>query len=86
MEDDIVKTVDGKQIMTFTKDEQETIILYDAFTDTWSIETNVQKHINEIFNKYSNYNIEVTYVNKHGNPTSVRVNGLPKVITFRNIK
>ena len=81
-----METVNGKQVMVFTKDEQETLIHYDYLTDTWNIETNVQKHISEIFKKYSDYNIEVTYVNEKGNPTSIRVKGLPKVITFRNIK
>lgn len=74
----------NKPIMKFGKDEQETVILYDYLTDTWSIETNVQKHITILMKKYPN--VEVMYVNKQGNPSAVRVNGIKNAISFRSIK
>ena len=69
------------KVMTFTKDEQETVILYDYLTDTWSIETNVQRHIGEVFKKYNNYDIK-----KSGKPTAISVSGIKKAITFRTVK
>ena len=74
----------NKPVMKFSKDEMETVILYDYLTDTWSIETNVQKHITILMKRYSN--VEVVYVNKEGNPTSVRVTGVKNAITFRSMK
>ena len=74
----------NKPVMTFSKDEMETVILYDYLTDTYSIETNVQKHITTIMKRYSN--VEVLYVNDNGNPTSVRVTGVKNAITFRSVK
>ena len=74
------------KVMTFTKDEQETVILYDYLTDTWSIETNVQKHISEVFKKYNNYDIKIHYVNEAGKPTAISVSGIKKAITFRTVK
>lgn len=74
------------KVMTFTKDEQETVILYDHSTDTWSIETNVQRHIGEVFRKYNNYDIKIHYVNESGNPTAISVSGIKKAISFRTVK
>ncbi len=79
-----MKTVDGKQVMTFGEDEMETVVLYDYLTDTYSIETNVKKHITTIMKRYPN--VEIIYVNDKGNPTSVRVNGVKDAITFRSVK
>ena len=72
-------------VMTFTKDEMETNIRYDYLTDTYSIETNVAKHITVVMSKYSDYSPKIVTVNENGNPTSVIVRGLPNVITFRSL-
>ena len=72
-------------VMSFTQDERETNIQYDFMTDTYSIETNVQRHINLVLNKYASYNPIITTINEQGNPTSVIVRGLPNVITFRSL-
>ena len=74
------------KVMTFSKDEQETVVLYDYLTDTWSIETNVQKHISEIYKKYNNYDIKVNYVNDKGHPTAISVSGIKKAISFRTVR
>lgn len=79
-----METVNGKQVMTFDQDEMETVILYDYVTDTYSIETNVKKHITTIMKRYNN--VEVVYVNDKGNPTSVRVKGIKDAISFRSVK
>ena len=73
-------------VMTFSKDEQETLIHYDYKTDSYTIESNIKKHIAMILRKYVYYNPTVNTVDKHGNPTSVIVHGVPKAITFRNVK
>ena len=72
------------KIMTFGEDEQETVILYDYLTDSYSIESNVKKHITTILKKYPN--VEVMYINDKGNPTAVRVNHVKDAISFRTIK
>ena len=73
-----------KTIMTFGKDEMETVILYDYLTDTYTIETNVQKHITTCLKKYPKQTT-INTVNKNGNPTSIIVKGLKNVITFRSL-
>ena len=80
----LMEMKNNKPVMTFSRDEQETVILYDYLTDTWSIETNVQKHITKLMKRYSN--VEVLYINKEGKPTSVRVTGVKDAITFRSVK
>ena len=72
------------KVMTFAKDEQETVILYDYLTDSYSIESNVKKHITTILKKYPN--VEVMYINDKGNPTAVRVNYVKDAISFRTVK
>ena len=72
-------------VMSFSKEEWETLIHYDYISDTYSIETNVPKHINIIMSKYSDFTPIINCVNQNGNPTSVIVRGLPNVITFRSI-
>ena len=73
-------------VMTFNKDEQETLISYDYQTDSYTIESNIKKHITMILRKYVYYNPTVNTVDKHGNPTSVIVCGVPKAISFRSVK
>lgn len=71
--------------MSYGYDEQETLCHYDYLTDTWSIETNVARHITIVMAKYSDYSPKINSVNKNGKPTSVVVRGLPNVITFRTL-
>ena len=71
-------------VMTFSKDEMETLVLYDYLTDTYTIESNVRKHITTIMKRYSN--VEIMTVNEDGTPTSVRVSNVKDAITFRTVK
>ena len=70
--------------MIFSKDEMETVILYDYLTDTYTIETNVQKHITICLKKYPKQTTIKT-INKNGNATSIVVKDLKNVITFRSL-
>lgn len=79
-----MKTVNGKQVMTFSEDEMGTVVLYDYLTDTWNIETNVRKHITLMMKRYSQ--VEIVTVNKEGKPTSVRVRNVKEAISFRTVK
>lgn len=76
--------IDMANVMTFSRDEMETLVLYDYLTDTYTIESNVRKHITTIMKRYSN--VEVMTVNEDGTPTSVRVSNVKDAITFRTVK
>ena len=72
-------------VMSFTQDEMETNINYDYITDTWTIETNVRKHMTILSKKYSDY-VTITTTDSNGRPTSIIARGLKEVISFRSLK
>lgn len=72
-------------IMSFTKEEKETVINFDYEQGTWSIYTNVPHHMTEIKKKYMEY-AKVLTVNENGAVTSMRADGIKKMITFRSVK
>lgn len=73
-------------VMTFSKEEKETIINFDYLTDTWSVESNVAKHMTRLFKIVDADKIEVLCTDKNGRPTQIRVRGLKKLVSFRNTK
>lgn len=72
-------------IMTFTKEEKETIINYNFEDKTWSIYTNVPSHMTIIKKKYMKY-AKVLTVNANGTETSMRADNIKKMISFRSVK
>ena len=73
------------QVMNFSNDEKETVILYDYLSDTYTISTNVKKHITICMKKYADY-VTIDTVDKNGMPTSISVKGVKDVISFRGLK
>ena len=71
-------------VMSFTKEEKETIINFDYEKGTWSIYTNVPSHMTVIKKKYMEY-AKVLTVNENGAVTSMRADGIKKMITFRSV-
>lgn len=71
-------------VMTFSKEENETICLYDGVKNAWIIESNVRKHITQIFKKYDG--VKVLTTDEKGRPTSVKVEVSSKGISFRSLK
>lgn len=72
-------------IMTFSKEEKETIINFDYQKGTWSIYTNVPSHMTIIKKKYMKY-AKVLTVNENGAETSMRADNIKKMISFRSVK
>ena len=72
-------------VMTFGKEEKETIINFDYEKGTWSIYTNVPSHMTIIKKKYLKYATVLT-VNENGAETSMRADGIKKMISFRSTK
>lgn len=72
-------------IMTFSKEEKETVINFDYQKGTWSIYTNVPSHMTVIKKKYAKY-AKVLTVNENGTETSMRADGIKKMVTFRSVK
>ena len=70
---------------SFKKEEQETVAIYDYQLNSWTITSNVQKHISKILKLYPEHTTIKT-VNKNGTPTSVIARGLPEIVTFRSLK
>lgn len=73
-------------VMSFTKEEMETVLLYDYITDTWSVHTNVPRHISRLFKVVDEDKIEVLSVTKNGKPNQIQAKGLKKLVGFRNTK
>ena len=72
-------------VMTFSKEEKETVINFDYEKGTWSIYTNVPSHMTIIKKKYLKYATVLT-VNGNGAETSMRADGIKKMISFRSVK
>lgn len=72
-------------VMSFSKEEKETIINFDYQKGTWSIHTNVPSHMTIIKKKYMKY-AKVLTVNEKGTETSMRADGIKKMISFRSVK
>lgn len=73
-------------VMTFKREEIETIVLYEYPTDSWTVESNVPRHMTRLFKVVDADKIEVLCTDKNGRPTQIRAKGLKKLITFRNTK
>ena len=73
-------------VLGYSAEERETIILFDYETKLYNIYTNVPSHKTKCMKQYSGYNIKIETVTPSGEPSCIRVNGVPNAITFRNPK
>ena len=71
-------------VLGYSADERETVILYDNETKLWNLYTNVPTHITKCMKQYSDYNIKIETVTPSGEPSCIRIDGVPNAITFRS--
>ena len=73
-------------VFTFSKEERETIILYNYTTKTYDIESTSIDQIPLLMKRYPNH-YEVLCVNDKGKPTQIRISNLPSnAITYRTVE
>jgi len=73
---------DEPKIMSFTREEKETICHFDYAEQMWLVTTSVPSHITKCLKRYD---CIVDYVGVNGNPTQIRCE-LPKsAISFRTL-
>ena len=73
-------------VIGYSREEQETVCLYDKENGKWSVYSNVQKHISKLIKQYGNddcVDFKVVSVHESGSPSCVNIKGLPDVISFR---
>lgn len=68
--------VETKGIETIPQDEQETICNYDYLTDSWSIYTNVRKHITRLTKVIGEERFDKISRSSDGRITEVTIDGL----------
>lgn len=73
-------------VMTFKREEMETVVIFDYQTNSWIIETNVPNHMTQMRKKIDADKIEIVHVDKNGRPTQLRAKNIEKLVTFRNTK
>lgn len=72
------------QVLTFARDEQETVLLFDYDKSQWLFETTVGKHITLAKKRFGDA-LEVTATDENGRPTRVRCWLQEEAITFRSL-
>ena len=79
-----VRRLSSVQVLTFSRDEQETVLLFDYEKGQWLFETTIGKHITKAKQKFGDILI-VTAVDKNGRATRVRCWLPENVIWFKSI-
>lgn len=72
------------QVLTFARDEQETVLLFDYDKSQWLFETTVQKHITLAKKRFGD-TIIVTATDENGRPTRIRCWIPEEAITLRSL-
>lgn len=73
-------------MMSFKREEMETVVIFDYQTNSWTICSNVPNHMTQMKKKIDADKIEIVHVDKNGRPTQLRAKGIKKLVTFRNTK
>lgn len=66
--------------MAYPRDEQETVLVYEATTDTWRFYSTVPKHIRKV---QSITDVEILEIDEHGNPSAVKAELSPKQVSMK---
>ncbi|WP_235070586.1 hypothetical protein [Turicibacter sp. TJ11] len=73
-------------VMSFKREEMETVAIFEYQTNSWTICSNVPNHMTQMKKKIDEDKIEVMCVDKNGRPTQLMAKGIKKLVTFRNTK
>ena len=71
------------QRLTFARDEQETVLLFDYMKGKWLLESTVRSHITKFMKKYE---CEITAVDENGRPTRIKSYLDENEVWFKNNK